>query len=111
MDTKKTAHTPGPWEWGVQLNHKCRIQVHARKKVIAFVPYSEDAEGEPDHRNDARLIAAAPDLLEAAKLAIKASEYLINELQGDGKFHPLEMWAMGAFSVSLADAIAKAEGR
>lgn len=80
-------HTPGPWTVGEHRGVWVGPVVHADGKGVAFVVGSED---------NARLIAAAPELLAALKdLRVFVSDNLI--------FSP---------EVAVADrAIAKAEGR
>jgi hypothetical protein len=63
-------HTPGPWKWWTTHEGAHRINPHKGGLVIASCdtrnPFSEEQEA------NARLIAAAPDLLEACK-AVKAT--------------------------------------
>ena len=58
-------HTPGPWKWWTTHEGAHRINPHKGGLVIASCdtrnPFSEEQEA------NARLIAAAPDLLEALK--------------------------------------------
>ena len=78
-------HTPGPWEWSDDGNGNCWGRAGLKPCVLSAtvhgLVYVDDA--------DARLIAAAPDLLEA-----------LREME---RLH-------GATALSRA-AIAKAEGR
>lgn len=53
-------HTPGPWSDPVNYGAS-KFEVQGQKRRIATV----------DTIQDARLIAAAPELLEAAKLALR----------------------------------------
>jgi hypothetical protein len=57
--------TPGPWKWFETEDGRCRINPEGGGLVIAecavMEPFSEE------QRSNARLIAAAPDLLEALK--------------------------------------------
>ena len=71
-------HTPGPWEWekvaGQQTvrvyartgDHPPMVARQHRERLIARVVFSDSS----DFVSDARLIAAAPNLLAAAKLVI-----------------------------------------
>lgn len=67
-----TKHTQGPWMWdsdqikGDPLN-RLRYQVVARGKTVTRCYYSSSDE---HAEHDARLIAAAPELLEALKAMI-----------------------------------------
>ena len=64
----KTNHTPGPWRAGKRIQDN-RIQIHGTSQhPIAFAYCRSDL---PDKgRANARLIAAAPDLLEACESAL-----------------------------------------
>lgn len=63
------AHTPGPWEWDAGLvppdgpHRYADIYVNGGETIIA-----EFNDNIPEGRANARLIAAAPDMLEALKL-------------------------------------------
>jgi hypothetical protein len=74
-------YTPGPWVvYDDSNNGKTnRIEIAARGKTVARIYHSVPEEDLPN----ARLIAAAPDLLEAAKLALQSAESWIHD-QLDG---------------------------
>lgn len=59
-------HTPGPWK----QNKEALIAINKGTKHIAMVNY--DSEGVARCEANANLIAAAPDLLYACKLALGA---------------------------------------
>jgi hypothetical protein len=80
-------HTPGPWEY----DGKFRVGI----------PHKDGWTGFRTNPNDARLIAAAPELLAACKAV--AEFYGINKDMGS----PLE-WDLGR---KVRAAIAKAEGK
>jgi hypothetical protein len=65
--TEGVKHTPGPWEWDYG------VSVRAGDRLVALV-YSTGAlvDGESNLGENARLIAAAPELLEACRYAVKA---------------------------------------
>jgi hypothetical protein len=55
------AHTPGPWAFGLLAgNHQASVHSEATGRTVALVY-------DPDNA-DARLIAAAPELLEALRV-------------------------------------------
>lgn len=60
-------HTQGPWYFAPRLNLQSGLMIYAEPHgvTVAAVPHN-DSTG----RADAALIAAAPDLLEAAKSAL-----------------------------------------
>lgn len=96
----ETKHTPGPWEVGT------RRLVHNGKYGIAQVIRTSDGTLGSDERAmaDARLIAAAPDLLASAKeLSRRAASIYISGLSG----HEADVLRT-AFD-ALDAAIAKAE--
>lgn len=57
-----TKHTPGPWT----VADVCEVVVCATGRTLCDV-YSSPATGDEQADNDARLIAAAPDLLAACE--------------------------------------------
>jgi hypothetical protein len=64
-------HTPGPWTANKPTQSNGRAEVHAGPMLVAQAfNWLLDAEGDEQCWADARLIAAAPDLLEALKLAL-----------------------------------------
>lgn len=77
----ESQHTPGPWAWQ-RLGELCLVGQHGRRPIVLTTLQRNaqlcvrDERGvlkplDPDHP-DARLIAAAPDLLEAARAAVAA---------------------------------------
>jgi hypothetical protein len=70
-------HTPGPWKVTGQSDGGRYITVaheyHAgfdsllRRRTVARIPFSRENDAHPTDNSDARLIAAAPDLLAALK--------------------------------------------
>jgi len=90
-------HTPGPWKWWTTHEGAHRINPHKGGLVIASCdtrnPFSEEQEA------NARLIAAAPDLLEACKAAL----FEITDIERQGRHNGNSLPKM------LSAAIAKAE--
>lgn len=103
----KQKHTPGPWGYAYDDRGECVIDVgpwcpnvYGRiDPVVASVPQ----DGNDNEEANARLIAAAPDLLEAAKKA-KAALLMF------GHIEPMPSWLEEAFKATVA-AIRKAEGK
>lgn len=59
-------HTPGPWTANKPTRDNGRAEIHAGCMLVAQAfNWMLDAEGDEQCWADARLIAAAPDLLEA----------------------------------------------
>jgi hypothetical protein len=77
-------HTPGPWTFGSREGWRVDAPTHysshytlvakGRRAPIAFVVST--ARDEDEYHANARLIAAAPDLLEAAERALIEMEAL-----------------------------------
>jgi hypothetical protein len=87
-------HTAGPW---FVSNEDGEVYSVTNHRTIAMVLQAEDFDA------NARLIAAAPDLLEALKEATLALDGLT---KGEGVFKPIEQ------TIKVAQAaIAAAEGR
>ncbi len=107
---EKTKHTPGPWTAVEGRNGflDALNYVHDGKRCIARM---ELADGDTSFQRartmaNARLIAAAPDLLEAAKRALALVECLPGrDIHGNQATHTLDTEDV------LRAAIAKAEGK
>jgi len=100
--TDADAHTPGPWEQHNLMVYECSCG-----HTLAHLGGCTDPEAEAN----ARLMAAAPDLLEFARYAIERIETLrgmTGYTEGDG-----DLWA-GPWSWTVVDAarevIARATG-
>jgi len=77
-----SAHTPGPW----------RVQVMANGEgLICVLPASNLAVADCCDMADARLIAAAPDMLDALKAALKIVDAYRKISGGDGDVTALTM--------------------
>ena len=75
-EEKRATFTPGPWgiqDAGPGTIRGLRFRVITDEKVIA-----KTSDGLEEARANARLIAAAPDLLEQCKLFEKVLTHLIN---------------------------------
>ena len=97
-----TTHTPGPWHVDIVIGGEHIPAIFAgRVKVASINPYLVGQDNAGDRMANARLIAAAPDLLEA--------------LQFVGEFYQRNFDVMPvAFEtvIAIADAaLAKAEGK
>ena len=99
-----TQHTPGPWHWeadevkGDPFN-RVRYQVTALGRTVTRVYYSSFEGGQTNAESDARLIAAAPELL----AALEDAESIFGPEEGEE--HKAPHWAKRARA-----AIAKATG-
>ena len=72
-------HTPGPWSvtWGTAQGGEGHhimdsTGIDNGLSIVAVVGFHDDSEGET--KANARLIAAAPDLLAALKMALEAPD-------------------------------------
>ena len=90
--------TPGPWEASSPGMDYIVTASDGRKFIVG------DAVYHPENEANARLIAAAPDLLKAALLAVSVLGHMA-EILGDVEQEP------GTVIPQLRAAIAKAEGR
>jgi hypothetical protein len=77
-----SGHTPGPWEVGGQSGNPGEgLEIAAKGKFIAWgtSTYNEDEDEDvitDEDRDNARLIAAAPELLAALKLLVDEASWL-----------------------------------
>lgn len=102
-----TAHTPGPWAVCETLCKGNRVLGVTVDDGKSGFPIAELSNTSGRDRADARLIAAAPDML----AALKNIGALLGENYRNSKkssLHDDDLWA--AFSHVIA-AVAKAEGR
>lgn len=96
----KTKHTPGPWGVYTNTSRGCydvfkeTDGLKTPNKIVAFVPYPPIGNNE-EANNNARLIAAAPELLDMAKK--------LHHTYGSNH--------IGADQCGFCKVIAKAEGR
>lgn len=84
-------HTPGPWG----IDRSIGVWIMAGSLHVATIPRAADGDWSPAN---ARLIAAAPDMLEALKMARKWMSWW-SDVHPDDKV-----------VIAINDAIAKAEG-
>jgi hypothetical protein len=85
----KTTHTPGPWK--IVITNDGHVSIQTEGLIICTVGY---ASLDPAGEADARLIASAPEMLEALKRARKK----------------LAMWEYFPEIKAIDRALAKAEG-
>jgi hypothetical protein len=81
--TQTTKHTPGPWKWWTSCSWRRLSQDLPRAKDGGVLCPYVCRDGHPDVQvsdADARLIASAPDLLEAAEQALNFIENTESEL-------------------------------
>lgn len=64
-----SAHTPGPWHIATAITTEDTIGAIAVVRRSIFAVFSPAARGDAD--SDARLIAAAPEMLEALKAVVE----------------------------------------
>lgn len=103
MKTENVTHTPGPWRSGDAFNTVFGPPNGNPVPEIVATVHMNKANGARE--GNARLIAAAPELLEAASACLK----MFSEMSAD-KMASLSSSEKAAFDLSLF-AIAKAEGR
>jgi hypothetical protein len=120
------AHTPGPWSadnFGLKVFTVGSPYGHGSMNIADVRGWGhltgqgacalpEEVAAEIQHAN-ARLIAAAPDLLAALKWAKARLEALVTEDQGNGAFlrgTSIELAGFGAEMKKVSSAIQKAEG-
>ena len=102
----ETKHTPGPWRYNIETGYrKIDVVTAENANLIAELPFSGSMAPEAN----ARLIAAAPDMLEALEAVIGSHEALVikDKPLPDARFETVSTEAIAAARAALA----KAEGR
>lgn len=106
--SSEAKHTPGPWVIGGQSEGGKYININGGGRIIARVMFSKPTDPFPADDANARLIAAAPDLLEALKKC-RSELHLLKDGSVGGV--PNTIAALIHERIELADAaIAKATG-
>ena len=102
-----THHTPGPWKIGINRRDQENYQIYSPTHEIATVDFGY-TEKHGNGKASARLIASAPQLLEATKVALKELEewYKTHVVNGKGT----EPYTKSAIR-QLKQVITQAEGR
>jgi hypothetical protein len=93
----KVSHTPGPWEIGSDAYDSNLAMIHANGRGLAFARLGAENGGQAN----AKLIAAAPELLALCKRTLRFLSGEEGMLAGDDL-------AEIAFATDLENAIAKA---
>ena len=110
-----SGHTPGPWEVLPEsdshegpLNIVSEYEEKGGRASANWIAECDLQSDEAQNRANARLIAAAPDLLEALRASVAATDRELEAFRRNLGRNPLVMpeWLAGARA-----AIAKAEGR
>ncbi len=104
-----SGHTPGPWrvQNGYLTIYALTHGDHGTTRAIAKAVHSDHEHGPAvsfdEAEANARLISAAPDLLEAARKARSAIDALMGDTDLDGD-ESQEFLAMQALSAAIAKA-------
>lgn len=101
---ESVTHTPGPWEVGEDSD----VYSHNGANCVAMICGAAERPKQGENKANARLIAAAPELLEACKAMVaRCKEPMIERA-----FKAINQGGMfSAFPDILEAAIAKAEGK
>ncbi len=109
-------HTPGPWSLD-RLNFQWTISVPDARQTNPLVETGKTVANVMGNNStaeaNARLIAAAPELLEVAKIAIGLAVAFKKDLDAGVAFaedKEIGRKAIDIFLIQITDAIAKAEG-
>lgn len=83
--TTKSAHTPGPWRLG-PIHSDGSFAIHSNKgSIVHAIPFGSTLQ---DRDANARLIAAAPEMLEALELVHQALADYCDEHDGKHAVRP-----------------------
>lgn len=114
-DQRATAHSQGPW--GIEMHGSwlyIAIPHTIGRKVLARLETGFNEPFESEQHANARLMVAAPDLLEALKKLRAAVQDVLLPAMSKANLGTDELWAQMAWgdAVEKTDkAIAKAEGK
>jgi len=98
-----TQHTPGPWNVGDDSPNEYEgPTIENIDTVVAVIPIDDINDSSPEERANARLIAAAPDLLDACQHLLE----MVAECQLNGVLPDAKKWP----AAQAAAAITKATG-
>ena len=87
---KKVSHTPGPWTVARTTTHGMEISGSEwRRFARVYVRFEGDDEDSQVGLANAKLIAAAPELLEALKQLIRDSETILDPLDVEELSQPV----------------------
>jgi hypothetical protein len=106
MTTKNNKHTPGPWKLGNAFGIKDKNGNWVSEPIRSVFANDETNDTGPSsictaHESDAKLIAAAPEMLEALEFILMASDF-------DGQ--PIPIVSARLITEKAKDAIRKARG-
>jgi hypothetical protein len=73
LSQMNTKHTPGPWKQYRDSQGNVRIQGNVPGGPVAFIEEMNNTGGTPQDHANARLIAAAPELLDALKRILEGN--------------------------------------
>lgn len=110
-----SGHTPGTWEVGGQSGNPGEgLEIAAKEKLIAWgsATYNEDEDEDvvtDEDRANARLIAAAPELLAAVRMAMDYANDTKSRFAG--YFNGDDAESYDSLMDAAEAAINKAEGR
>ena len=112
MERDMSKHTPGPWtcqKSPAPHDGQHDFAIHAAKAKVLAEAFGRDCHGNIINAEaNAKLIAAAPELLEALEHLVDQSDKQNWAIRLGGSLHPFDV--KGAVQKARA-AIAKAEGR
>ena len=100
----QSKHTPGPWYTTIKLAPIDHPIYNVAGELVARIPNHPDAPS----KADARLIAAAPELLAACKGLAAAAARIVED---DDQPTLVHMRELNRQRQAARDALAKAEGR
>lgn len=110
-DSMNKQHTPGPWAIQADPEHAGKHPLHDNRYVTSARGLVCALRDQPEQAADARLIAAAPDLLRLAREAAENATIVADLLATPGEASKAELVSViTALGARARAAIAKAEG-
>ena len=103
-------HTSGPWNVGDDSPNDYEGPIiDTRDRAVAVITIDHETESTPEDRANARLIAAAPELLEALRVFVSCAYPVSTEIDERG-YRWTNAYLDQALPIAHA-AIAKADGK
>lgn len=94
-------HTPGPWEISDDNSWECAVLTSKETHIIEVKNNDMSETGFDEMYANAKLIAAAPELLEALQILLKSHRQLTFQLNNNINDTPIEQKSQEAINKAI----------